>query len=126
MDIAALVILESPFAGDIVGIEGDEYKFLDKDYPQPILHFYSDALWGKFDQIATYKVNQYYLDKQDAKYRNVHLSGSGHLGLTDMSLSTPVLTNTLDGGMNTREVYDKLKVLNEETLDFLRNFKLIE
>lgn len=116
----AVISLEAPFFGDITGISGDEYAFIEEEYPLPILHFYSDALWGKMQKITTYKQNQKYIDMNSPKFKNVHIEGTGHIGLTDMSLVSPVITNMIDQGMNTKEVYKKLKEINEATLEFLK------
>lgn len=119
-DFVAVIALEAPFFGDIVGIEDEEFVFENEEYPLPVLHFYSDALWSKLDAITTYEMNSRHLDNS-AKFVNVHIEGSGHIGLTDLSLVSPILTNLLDGGLNTKDPTEKLKEINVHTLEFLND-----
>lgn len=123
-DLAGIIALEGPFVGDIVGIQGDKYIFTDEEYPLPILHIYSDALYGRLGDIATYQRNQEYIDINSPKFVNVHIGGSGHIGLTDLSRVSPILTELIDrmtgGGSNTKSADQSLKEINQVTLDFLR------
>ncbi|MDO5045033.1 MAG: hypothetical protein Q4E22_07060 [Coriobacteriia bacterium] len=118
-DISSLVILEAPFVKDIVSIEADSYVFTEKDYPRSVLHIYSDALWNKMETITTYGQNVKMIQAMDSRYPIYHLEGVGHLGLTDLSLSTPLLTKLLDGGLQKKEPIDALTELNEVVLTFL-------
>lgn len=117
--LLGIIALESPFFGDIVGIKGDKFLFTDKEYPLPVLHFYSDALWGKLDEITTYEMNQNLLESNDPKFVNVHIKGSGHIGLSELSLVSPFLTNLFDQGMNTKPTLEKIEEINQATLEFL-------
>lgn len=118
-DINAVVVLEAPFAQDITGIAGDEYVFTEEAYPLPLLHVYSDALYGKWGDIATYAMNERLYESDDPKYVTEHIAGVGHMGLTDMSLLSPILTNWVDGGLNTRKAPETLLELNGIVLAFL-------
>lgn len=117
--LLGIIALESPFFGDIVGIEGEKYLFSEKEYPLPVLHFYSDALWGKLDEITTYEMNQKLLESNNPKYVNVHVEGSGHIGLSELSLASPFLTNLFDNGMNSKPALEKIEEINKATLEFL-------
>lgn len=121
-DINALVILEAPFIGDIVGVDGDKYVFTDEPYPLPVLHIYSDALYGKMDQITTYEMNTRLAKDPDPKFASVHIGGTGHIGLTDMALVSPILTNLIDAGPNTRKAPETLLEINAYVLDFLEDY----
>ena len=118
-EIKALAVLEAPFAADIVGIDKDRYIFTDQPYPLPVLHVYSDALYGKMDEITTYDMNTRLMKSDNPMYVNKHIKGVGHLGLTDMRLVTPVITYLMDGGLDTRPAAETLSELNEYVLDFL-------
>lgn len=120
-DLLGVIALESPFFGDIIGIEGEQYLFTDKEYPLPVLHFYSDALWGKLDEITTYEMNQQLIELNNPKFVNVHIKGSGHIGLSELSLASPFLTNLFDNGMNTKPTLEKIEEINSATLEFLDN-----
>lgn len=121
-EISALVILESPFVKDIVGVEGDEYIFTEEEYPLPILHFYSDSLYEKVDDITTYSMNARTMKSKDPKFTTVHISGVGHLGLTDMALATPMITNFIDGGLNKRRAPETLLEINGHVVEFLDKY----
>lgn len=120
--IRALVILESPFAKDIVGIDGNKYVFTDAEYPLPILHLYSDALYSNIDEIPQYGMNARLMKSDNPMYVNVHIEGVGHLGLTDMVLISPILTNMFDGGLDKRHAPKTLLELNEYVLKFLEKY----
>ncbi|MDO5028703.1 MAG: hypothetical protein Q4E36_05500 [Bacillota bacterium] len=117
--IRNLVILEAPFAGDIVAIEDGHYVFVEDPYPRPILHLYSDALKGKMENLTTYKLNQDLIDLKDPKFVNVYIDGLGHLGLTDMSLASPILTDLIDGGLNEKKPPESLLEINSHVEKFL-------
>lgn len=115
-----VISLEAPFFGDITGIKDGKYTFINEEYPLPILHFYSDALWGKLNTITTYEMNQRLIDLNKDKFKNVHISGTGHIGLTDMSFVSPLITNMIDGGLNTRSKEEKTKEINNNVIEFLK------
>lgn len=121
-EFQALVILEAPFAADIEGIDGDRYVFTDELYPLPVLHIYSDSLYTKLDDITTYEMNVRLMRSDTPMYVNKHISGAGHIGLTDMILVTPVLTNLIDGGLNTRHAPETLLELNGYVIEFLNEY----
>ncbi|MDO5047772.1 MAG: hypothetical protein Q4D88_04410 [Anaerococcus sp.] len=121
-DIKGLVVLESPFAKDIVAIKNGQYVFREEEYPLAILHIYSDALWGKLDTITTYGLNDKMIKTNNLKFINKHIEGVGHVGLTDFSLTSPFLTNRIDGGLNKKKPQEALLEINELVLNFLEEF----
>lgn len=121
-EIRAMVILEAPFSGDIIGIEGDQYVFTNEEYPLPVLHVYSDSSFTTLDEIATYGMNVRLLESDNPMYVNKHISGVGHLGLTDMALLSPFLTDMLDRGLDTRKAPETLLELNRYVLEFLDEY----
>lgn len=121
-DIAAVVALESPFSGDIMDINDDDtYKFTNEPYPLPLLHIYSDATWNELDDSVLYEQNWNYINSENDQYENVYIEGSGHIGLTDMHRVSPILTNVIDGGLNSEDYDTILKQINEAVLLFLEN-----
>lgn len=126
-EILGVIALEGPYVGDITGVEDGKYLFAATEYPLPVLHFYSDALYGKLDAVPLYARNANYLDGANGKFRNRHIAGAGHLGLTDLSLTSPVLTRFLDkkigGQADTAPAYEILKAINRESLDFLKTLE---
>lgn len=119
-EIRGIIALESPYFGDITGITGNEFTFTDEEYPLPVLHFYSDALCGQLDGISTYQMNQKLIEEGGDKFVNVHVEGSGHIGLTELSLTSPLITNLIDGGLNTRDALERVSEINAHALDFVR------
>ncbi len=120
--ISALVILEAPFIKDIIGIDGDKYIFTDQKYPLPVIHFYSDQLFNILDQVATYEMNARMMNSNNPMYVTRHIEGVGHLGLTDMALVSPILTNWFDQGLNTRHAPETLLEINGYVIDFLDQY----
>jgi hypothetical protein len=88
----------------------------------PILHFYSDSLYEKIDEITTYAMNARMIKSKDPKFTNVHISGVGHIGLTDMALVSPMITNAIDGGLNKRHAPETLLEINTHVLEFLNKY----
>ena len=76
-------------------------------------------MWGKLDEITTYEMNQKLLESNNPKYVNVHVEGSGHIGLSELSLASPFLTNLFDNGMNSKPALEKIEEINKATLEFL-------
>ncbi len=126
-EILGVIALEGPYVGDITGVEDGKYLFTATEYPIPVLHFYSDALYGKLNEVPIYARNAAYLDGANGKFRNRHIAGAGHLGLTDLSLISPVLTRFLDkkigGKPDTAPAYEILREINKESLDFLKTLE---
>lgn len=125
-DIIAVVVLEGPFIGDIEGINSEEdgYEFNDEPYPVPILHIYSDATWDalsadELDGWVIYEQNWNHIHSDDDNYQNVHIDGSGHIGLTDLHRVSPSLVNLFDGGLNTTSHEEVLTQINESVLEFV-------
>ena len=100
------------------------YEFISEPYPIPMLHVYSDAIWPVIDEALLYEQNWNYLHSEDPIYRHVHIQGSGHLGRTDLTRATPILTNLMDGGLNTRDYQEVLKEINQEVLTFLNDMAI--
>lgn len=123
-DVQAVIALESPFGDDILEVTPAGYEFISEPYPIPMLHVYSDAIWPVIDEALLYEQNWNYLHSEDPIYRHVHIQGSGHLGLTDLSRATPILTNLMDGGLNTRDYQEVLKEINQEVLTFLNDMAI--
>lgn len=123
-ELRGVVALESPFFGDIVGVDKGRFVFRQDEYPLPVLHFYSDALWGKLGEIPTYAMNQRLLESGNPKFVNVHISGCGHIGLSELSLVSPLLTNLFDGGLDTKPAAEKIAEINSSVWGYARSLVL--
>lgn len=117
-DVDVVVALESPFMADIRGVSGGEFVWEEAAYPVPVLNVYSDSSWGHLDEWPQYARNHELLTAGSADVVSVHVSGVGHLGLTDLALSSPLLTRVL-GGQPTHDARGVLQTLNQHCLEFL-------
>lgn len=116
-DIDAVIALEAPYFGDILGVEQDTVVWNEEDYPVPVLNIYSDSSWGSFEDSVTYSQNTRMLHEDGT--RNVHIEGTRHLGLTDLSLLCPMAVELLDGQKSKRDAHEVLEEINVEVLEFL-------
>lgn len=122
-DIDAVIALESPFMYDIEGVRNNQFIFTDKKYPVPLLNIYSDSSWDILDKRPQYKTNYEMLSDKDENTYNIHLTGVGHLGLTDFALTSPILTNFLDRGKSSSSsTVSILKRINKECLKFFNKY----
>jgi dienelactone hydrolase len=117
-DISAVIALESPFMDDIEGVEKNEFVFTDKIYPVPVLNVYSDAVWSHLSEWAQYGENYELLSDTKANAFNQHIKGVGHLSLTDLSLTSPLLTRFLNQQKSETSAEDCLKTINKLSLEF--------
>ncbi len=122
-DLKGVIALESPLFGDILSADNKGFVFNKDDYSVPILNIYSDDSWPYLNQWAAYEGNAHLLESNSDRVRNVHIEGRDHLGLTDLSLTTPLITNFFDQGLNKKDTYEALEEINEEILKFLEDFR---
>lgn len=121
-DIAAVIAFESPFLYDIVGVENNDFLWLDEAYPIPVLNIYSDSSWSYLSEWPQYARNAALLSDTSQIATNLYLPGAGHFSLTDLSLVSPLLTRLLEGG---EPVHDRVKYLqkvNQACLEFLNRY----
>lgn len=121
-DVDAVIALESPFLFDIVGVENDEFVFMDEIYPVPVLNIYSDSAWENFRGWPQYARNTALLSDPQAAAFNVHLSGAGHFSLTDLSLASPLLVRMLEGGQSEIDSTVYLTAVNKACLQFFNRY----
>ena len=121
-DVNAVIALESPFMCDIKGVEDGEFVFEDKIYPVPVLNVYSDGTWGILADRPQYAENFALLSNTEATAFNVHISGVGHLTLTDLALTSPILTRILNGRKSTTDTEYCLKTINKICLEFFDSY----
>ncbi len=121
-DLKGVIALESPLFGDITGADEKGFVFNKDKYSIPVLNIYSDASWPHLKDWPAYEGNLHLLNSNSFDVRNVHIEGIGHLGLTDLYLTTPVLTNLFDGELDKKDAYEALEEINKEILKFLEDF----
>ena len=121
-DIDAVIALESPFMYDIVGVENNEFVWLDEAYPVPVLNIYSDASWSHLSEWTQYARNYEFLSNAPDDVLNLHLPGRGHFSLTDLALASPLLVRLLEGGEVTRDSKEYLQTVNKVCLEFFDRY----
>lgn len=117
-DVDAVIALESPFMDDIKGVVDNEFVFTYETYPVPVLNVYSDASWSHLSEWTQYEENYALLSDKDATAFNAYIKGVGHLSLTDLSISSPLLTRFLNQQKSERSAEDCLKTINKLSLKF--------
>lgn len=122
--VDAVVALEAPLLGDITGVHGGAFVFESEPFPVPVLNVYTDDIWWRLqdapESLPQYGGNLRLLASEDERVVNVHVAGSRHLGLTDLALTSPLLTRLLNGGRQAADAVDVLTELNRLMLGFLQ------
>lgn len=118
-DVKAVVALESPFMYDVTGVEDGAFTWDDAPYPIPMLNIYTDSSYSKLETLPQYKQNANYLDSDREDVKNVYLPGCGHFSITDLALSSPILTRVLNGIPGDANRVDTLRTISAECLSFL-------
>lgn len=121
-DVGAAIALESPFLCDITGIRDGEFVFNDEPYPVPVLNVYSDSSWSNLSRWPQYVQNSRLLYQNSADAPYVHISGTGHFTLTDLALTSPLLTRMFNGFQTTADAEYCLKIINSVCLRFFDSY----
>lgn len=121
-DVSAVIALEAPFMNDIKGVKDGKFTFTDEKYPVPVLNVYSDASYTHLGEWVQYAENYALLSNNNAATFNAYIKGAGHLGLTDFSLTSPLLQHMIDKASGAKSTIDSvycLKTINKLSLEFL-------
>jgi dienelactone hydrolase len=121
-DIDAVIALESPFLFDIVGVQDDEFIWLEDEYRVPVLNIYSDSSWENLTNWSQYAQNVAMLAESSDDISNLYLPGAGHFSLTDLSLASPFFTRILEGGDPSVEYRTYLRAVNDAVLEFFNQY----
>jgi hypothetical protein len=106
---------------DIIGVDNNNFLFDETIYPIPVLNIYSDSSWDNLSVWPQYKQNYRYLNDSNFVGFNHRIDGVGHFSLTDLSLSSPLLTRMLNGFQTSYEPKEVLEEINLYSLEFLDN-----
>ena len=120
-DVSAVIALESPFLTDIEGVKDGAFVWNDTPYPVPVLNVYGEA-WSHLGEWTQYAENNALLSATPATAFNVYISGIGHLTLTDLALTSPLLTRILNGHASTTSAEYALKTVNKVCLAFFDSY----
>jgi dienelactone hydrolase len=121
-DIQAVMALESPYMCDIIDVENQRFIFETAIYPIPVVNVYSDSTWNQLSVLPQYKQNNLMLTDQVSNVKNLHIDGTGHFSLTDLSLTSPIMARMLNGFRSTRNSKEVLAIINEESLSFFNQY----
>ncbi len=121
-DVGAVIALEAPLLLDIVAVSEGEFVLTEEAYPVPLLNVYSDAGWRILPDAPQYAANYALLVNAPADAFSVHLQGVGHLGLTDLTLASPLLTRVFDGTDSVQAGPSALSAINELCLRFFDHY----
>ena len=123
-DVLACIALESPFMYDVKGVENGALVFDDSDYKIPLLNIYSDSSYKYLRTWSQYKNNAKFLDSGNKLYTNIYYQGTGHMGLCDLSLASPVLSRLLSGTGQKVKAAVQLKKINADCINWLEKNSL--
>ncbi|MBN2047450.1 MAG: hypothetical protein JW750_06395 [Anaerolineaceae bacterium] len=121
-DIDAVMALEAPFMVDIIGVKDGKFVWNQARYPVPVLNVYSDSSWEHLGKWPQYAANARLINEPDANTHNAHLIGAGHLTLTDLSRTSPLLTRMLNGYEAPINAADCLTQINQLALAFFDHY----
>ncbi len=121
-DVSAVMALESPYLYDITAVENDQFVWNEEKYTIPVLNMYSDSSWSHLTDWTQYKENAEMLLDTNVDVHNVYLQGAGHLTLTDLGLTSPILTRILNGQDTTMDTRYYLMKINQIALEFFNYY----
>lgn len=96
--------------------------FTDEKYPVPVLNVYSDASWSHLSQWTQYAANYELLSDTDTTAFHAYIQGVGHLTLTDLALTSPLLTRFLNQQKSETNTEYSLKTINRLALGFFNYY----
>ena len=116
-DVAGCIALESPFMYDITGIENGSFVFDESPYNVPLLNIYSDSGYPFLREWKQYGNNVRFLEADGCT--NIYYEGTGHMGLCDLSLTSPLIASILDGRLQTKDAGTQLMRLNRDCINWI-------
>ena len=117
-DVGAVVNLDAPLFGELLGLQNGQALLRDDQYPAPLLNLYSDSLWGLMEPDPIYAANVMLLSDPPDYVINTHIKGAKHMSFTDLSLVSPIIANALQGGKAEIKPIHCLKTMNGAILKF--------
>lgn len=120
--VKVVIALESPFMCDITGVDEGGFVFDETEYPTPVLNIYSDSAFAHLGSWPQYKANYRLLSTTNPSNHFLHIEGTHHFSLTDLSLTSPLLARILNGEKSSRDAQETLQIINSVSLEFLNNY----
>ena len=102
-DIDAVVNLDADLSGEYVGVVDGKEVLNNSLYPVPILTILSDELTRRIAAIpnANDVVAVKHVDATAPQAYEIDFAGTNHMSVTDLALSSPLLTSLLNGSVHT-------------------------
>lgn len=117
-DVKAIIALEAPFMCDIIDVKNEKFVWNEKPYPIPVLNVYSDSTWSYLNELPQYAANAKMLGNTRTQAYNVYVRGARHLSLTDLALTSPILTRVLNGKRDNIDARECLIKINNVVLEY--------
>lgn len=122
-DITAIIALESPFMCDIQGVNDQGFIFDQTPYPIPVLSIYTDSAYPHLGVWPQYKQNYMHLLDSTSDVTSVYMENTSHFSITDLSLTSPLLSHLLSGSFSLTSSKSDLIKLNSIVLTYLLDQK---
>lgn len=118
-DIDAIIALESPYMCDLVGIEDHQFVLDETPYPTNVMNLYTDSTWNQLENLPQYAQNVRLLSMVSDQITNQYLPGTGHFSITDLAISSPILTRFFNGFKTEMTAEETLIQINHICLNYL-------
>ena len=95
-DIGAVINLDGDMSCEYLGYENEKPLINKAIYPKPLLNIWTDTMVSAMER-ADHSIvypHEYIADTAPIEY-DIHLSGTNHMSLTDLSLVSPVLVKLI-------------------------------
>lgn len=99
---------------DIKAVENGKFIFNESDYSIPLLNIYSDSGYPHLHEWSEDQNNARCLDREKSMYTNIWYAGTGHMGLCDLSVASPILSAILSGKVQSVDAYEIVAYINRE------------
>ena len=116
-EIKAVLALEAPYMGDVVGIKDGQFVFRNPIYPVPLLNLYTDSVGPRLSKLPQYAQNAAIAADNCNTTNDLYIRGAGHMTLTDLVYTCPPVC-LLFGQDVLFDVTAYTKNFNQTCLDF--------
>jgi hypothetical protein len=124
-DIGAVINLDADLHGEYLNYVDGKYVLNDKPFPAPFLTIFADELVKLIDAVpdANTVVAVKHVIATSPNAYEVHLTGTDHMSLTDLSLASPFLVSMINasvpkGGGQEVDAYSTIEKMNKIVLQF--------
>jgi dienelactone hydrolase len=124
-DIGAVINLDADLHGEYLNYVDGKYVLNDKPFPAPFLTIFADELVKLIDAVpdANTVVAVKHVIATSPNAYEVHLTGTDHMSLTDLSLASPFLVSLINasvpkGGGQEVDAYSTIEKMNKIVLQF--------